>query len=564
MSVVKRVALLVTLVGILALAGCAKSAPVPAPAPTPAPTPAPVPAPAPAPKPTPTPTPVGPYGELRIAQSSLYGEKFDPTVQTTGPRSMMLNQYLDFLIVRGTKSEPIPGILEKWAMSPDALSWTLSLRKGLKFHNGDTITAKDVKFTLDRFASKESAYASIGAATERVELVDDYTVRVVTKGPQPFYYCFLTQPESGEAASMIPKDYFQRVGSEGFQRRPVASGPFKFARHIPGDMIEFEAFEEYRGKVPEFRKLALILMPEMTTRVASLKTGAIDATDIGIEEVAGLEAAGFRTVKGGSVQNPVVNFIGAYEPGAGPVGDVKVREALSLAINRDEIGATFFHGKARPPLFNEVGPLTGDVDLDYWTSYSAKRYRYDPVEAKRLLKEAGYPDGFNIKFYSMPISGSPFLPALAEIIQAYWLRVGVKAQLVPIDTSTFYSFRNTVRVPNSPAIGTASIYRFGGDGSSVPTRTFFNAYYSTDLFGQLGKAFPEVDKLIDTLGSELDAGKRKEIVDKLMKITAETWVRIGVSVVPSMDAIGPNVDLDDMPQGVNTLASVAHLFRHRK
>ena len=478
---------------------------------------------------------------------------------------MYLSPYLDTLIATGQNGELLPGVLEKWEMAADGLSWTFSVRKGIKFHNGDALTAKDVKFGLDRYASKESVYACISASTERLEVVNDYTVRVITKGPQPFYYDFLAQAGGSYAAEVIPKDYYERVGAEGFQRQPVASGPFKFARHVPGDTIEYAAVDNHWRKTPAFRKLSEILIPEMTTRVAMLKTGAIDATDIGVDEAAGLQAAGFRIVKGGSSQGPVVNFVGSYEPGAGPIGDVRVRQALSLAINREEIGATYFHGQALPATHNGIGPLSGDLDIPYWMDYSAKMYRYDPVEAKRLLKEAGYADGFNIKFYSMVVSGSPFLPALVEIIQGYWIKVGVKAQIIPIDTASFYTFRNPVKTPTSPAIGTASIYRFGGDGyANTGLQSFYNPYYSTDLFGHLSKAFPEVDQLIDASQREVDPVKRKELVEKVMKITADTWVRLSVLRVPSLAAIGPNVDLDDMPQGIYQLPAVAHLFRHRK
>ncbi|MBM2825675.1 MAG: hypothetical protein HW402_1339 [Dehalococcoidales bacterium] len=492
--------------------------------------------------------------------SSIYGERFDPSTETTGAQNMYMRSYLEPFINSTYESPVMPWLLEKWTMAPDALSWTLTIRKGVKFHNGDAFTAKDAKFTLERYMAKGYAHAGTLVTFKSVEVVDDYTARLYTTVPQPFVVDILMR----EGALVVPKDYFERVGAPGYQRQPVGTGNWKFSRHVLGDMFEFEAVENHWKKTPEFKKLSLILIPEMATRVAMLKSGAVDATDIGLEEVAGLEAAGFKTIRGGDPQVPVVNILGAYEPGAGIVGDVRVRQALSLSINREEIAATFFHGKATMPVLDNMGPLSGDVDYAYWRDYSAKMYRYDLVEAKRLLKEAGYPDGFSLKFYSMPVSGSPFLPALAEIVQAYWLRAGIKAQIIPIDTALFYTFRNVTKTPTSPAIGTASIYRITGEGYENTGRSFLNPYHTKDLFGQLGSGHPEIDGLIDSVQSELDPVKRKAINEKILRITADAWVRIGIANVPSMFGLGSNVDFDDMPKANYHLSRVAYLFRHGK
>ncbi len=480
----------------------------------------------------------------------------------------MRDTYIEPLIFVGQKKgDLLPGLLSKWVIAPDAKSLTLTVRKGIKFHNGDEFTAKDVKFNLDRYSAKSYAHAgTVNAFIKSVEVIDDYTVRVDTNGVQPFAYSIMIEAGGSEASLMIPKNYYERVGAEGYQRNPVGTGPWKFSRHVLGDMFEFEAVENHWRHMPEFKKLALILIPEMTTRVAMLRSGGVDATDIGIEEATSLESLGFRTIKGGSNQVPVVQLIGAYEKGAGVIGDIRVRQALSLAINRDEIGKTFFHGKATPPVACGLGPLSGDIDLAYWKDYSAKMYGYDQAEAKRLLKEAGYPDGFNFRFYSMPVSGSPFLPDLAVIIQGYWRAIGVKAEIYPIETSLFYTFRNVSKVPTSPAIGAASIYRITESTRGPNTaQTFYNSFHTKDLFGLQGSSHPEIDQLIDATVGEIDAKKRAENIDKLIKITSEMWVQIPVLYVPSMFALASGVAIDDaMPPSIYHLAAMAYLAKHRK
>ncbi len=491
--------------------------------------------------------------------SQLYAETFDPILQTTGAQSMYMNQvYLSPLVERGY-GKTLPALLEKWELAPDALSWTLTVRKGIKVHNGDAYTAKDIKFGIEHYKWEKYAHAGTVKFVDRVDVVDDYTARLYTKVPQPFFLDVML----ADAALMVPKDYYERVGAEGYQRQPLGTGPWKFSRRVVADMMEFEAVENHWQKTPEFKKLSLILIPEMTTRVAMLKTGGVDATDIGIEQSTSLEALGYKAVMGGSTQNPVVNLTGAFEPGAGPIGDVRVRQALSLGINREAIGKTFFHGKALPAVVGNLDPACGDVDYAYWENYSAKLYRYDPAEAKRLLKEAGYPDGFNIRFYSMPVSGSPFLPDLATIIQSYWREIGVKAELYPIETSLYYTFRNVTKTPNSQAIGSASIYRVTSAETSNTGKTFLNGFHTKDLFGLQGRSHPEIDGLIDDSQAELDPAKRKEIITKIVTAIAEMNVRLDLMRVPSMFALGPNVDLEDMPPGINHLARRAYLAKHR-
>ncbi|MBI4303228.1 MAG: ABC transporter substrate-binding protein [Chloroflexi bacterium] len=560
-----RVAAALGLVIVLLLAGCATPAPAPTPVPTPTPTPTPAPAPAPtpAPKPTPAPapTPTGPYGELRLALSSIGGETFDPAKESATGISSIIAPILDFMFRLDDKSDLVPGVIDKWELAPDGLSWTYYIHKGIKFHNGSDLTAKDVKFSLERYASSIASYSEMRRQLDRVEQVDDYTVRAYTKGTQP-YLPFMSTFYNPLQGQVLPKDYVEQRGISDFNLRPVGSGPFKFVRHIRGDLVEYEAIDKHWRQTPAFKKLTIILMPEETTRTASLKTGAVDAIEIGLETSNELTALGYKTLDADIMINDIVVF-GSHLPQAAtmPLSDVRVRQALSLAINREEIGKTFFYGKMTPALPPKITPVARDVDMAFWADYAAKAFRYDPDEAKRLLKEAGYTDGFSIRLYAAPMGGAPYIPKLAEVIIGYWRRVGVDAQVAVRDWA---AIRPLFAQPAPELIGQPLILR--EFTNPVTVQVIMNTFGAGSLFRLLGNTRPDIDALLNTAISEVDANKRKEALNSLNKMLTDSYLDIELGAVPGLYAIGPKVDLGfpGVFKPVRSLGMVADIARHGK
>ncbi|MBM2825445.1 MAG: hypothetical protein HW402_1109 [Dehalococcoidales bacterium] len=539
MRIPKQVELVAVLglVLVLLLAGCAGAAPAPTPTPAPAPVPSPTPAPVPSPTPlpTPTPTPTGAYGNLVIA-ISLIVEVFDPLTMTISQPQEAPHIEFMFGLDNGSL---VPNLVEKWEIAPDGLSWIYYIRKGVKFHNGDDLTAKDMKFTIEQYMSAANRISEIRLATERVEIVDDYTIRIFTKGKQP-YYPFLNSWYTPSAGLVWPKAYFERVGLEYFQRHQVGSGAFKFVRQVLGDMIEYEAVDKHWRQVPAFKKLTIIKIPEEQTRVASLKTGQVDLIDVGIESAVDLERAGFKTDII-SQEKPWVGIYGTYETKAAgiPAADVRVRQALSLAINRDELGKTFFYGRLGPVMPGLISLNAPDIDIPYWREYAAKIYRYDPVEAKRLLKEAGYADGFSMKLYTSFAAGASYLPKLAEVIQAYWARIGVKAEVVVIDSIAFN--RWTGASPAPEIWGQAWTSSKGVDG--MTWRSLYSGWHTSAQRGLFSRAMPEMDKLIMDASTETDTEKRRELLAKGLKITTDSYTALMLGEVPYMCIMGPRVDI---------------------
>ncbi len=513
-------------------------------------------------KPTTTPptsAPKGPYGDLRVAIASFGEERMDPTkVSYTVTGNLHAPMY-DFLISLDREGKLAPGIAEKWEMAPDGLSWTYYIRKGVKFHNGEELTAADVKYSFDRYNSPDSFYPDLKNMTERVEVVDDYTVKVITKGTQPWYEYFTATYSKGQGM-VQPKDYIESNGADYFERHPVGTGPFKYANRVPGDMVEYQAVDSHWRIVPAFKRLMMILMPEETTRIASLKTGAVDVVDVSLEGAADIEAAGLRSAAM-DVFTPMVILHGAYTAqGAGkPTADVRVRQALSLAINRDEIRKSFFYGKAgpaTPPFLWEGSP---GIDGKSWMDYAAKAYRYDLDEAKKLLKEAGYADGFSIKIWGAAIRGAPYLPKLAEVIAGYWGNIGVKTEIVPIDWGTLTSMRSK---PAPELIGNASMFRYD-TGPNTAKNLIAGFSGKTRMYALLDTANPRMEDLLNGILTGTDLEKRKEMLKEAVQIAFDSYTSLMLAQAPMMAGLGPKVDIDFPPKAALAIGLFAEIAKHR-
>ena len=188
-----------------------------------------------------------------------------------------------------------------------------------------------------------------------------------------------------------------------------------------------------------------MLIPEESTRIAMLQTGETDAADIGVDSAEDVQAAGMKTAPQPGRQ-ATVNIMGAYDPRAKtlPTSDFRIREALNLAINREEIGKNLFPGLLAAPAPVLLSATQREMDTKYWAAQCAKVYRYDPVEAKRLLAEAGYADGFSITLYNITgVAGAAYLPKLAAVVQAQWTAIGIKGNLYTINDAGWSNLRRS-------------------------------------------------------------------------------------------------------------------------
>ena len=384
---------------------------------------------------------------LRYAAGSFGEESMDPTRTSISASLGLVGPLWDWLTEIDAAGKLSPGLALSWKPGEDGKSWTFKLRPGVKFHDGSEMTAEDVQFTLmegfRRPKAKASRVRQFRKGIKDVQVVDRHTVTVITAKPWPtFPYDMSFQP--GIEGIVLPKAYIKKVGWDGFAQKPVGTGPWKFVKHEVGNFIEFEAVKDHWRKSPNFDRLRTVLVKEAATRVAMLKTGQVDVARISLDEVQDVTKAGFKIAEDPQPTSVRIHLYATYYDKAGPVKDVRVRQALNLAVNRQEILDTLLHGKGKPAAVFPSSPISIGFPADL------KPYPYDPAKAKKLLAEAGYPNGFSIKLFALPTGGFTQYLQLAEIVAGYWEAIGVKTSIVPTDIGAFRPLY--IANPQSPKI----------------------------------------------------------------------------------------------------------------
>ncbi|MGD9615259.1 MAG: ABC transporter substrate-binding protein [Alphaproteobacteria bacterium] len=479
-------------------------------------------------------------GTLVFAVDSLAAQTLDPILEGRPGNAVYQAAMYDSLVGFDlTKGGVGPGVAEKWELSEDGLTWTFRLRPGQKFHNGDPLTAEDVKFSLERHMSPESlssAKATLKRIIKNIEVVDDLTVKIHTDGPQIGLPPMLSRAVAPEG-TIMPKKYIEKVGDEGFRNKPIGSGPWKFVRSVPGDRIEFEAvdYPHWRG-TPHYKNLHILLVPEESTRISMVRTGEAGIASMGPESMRGAQRAGLEIVSIPGTMQAIFQFWGTNRPDQkdNPVGNPKVREALSLAIDRKQIIDHIMNGKASMPYpFASFG-YTEYFNDEKWRKWADEAYRYDPERAKKLLAEAGYPNGFTLKFANTALPGTPFMTDIGTAIADMWNKVGIK---VDIKNYEWGSFAPLIRGEQDELAGSVSMYRTAGrpdmawryQGAFAPT----SQHHLLGNEKNCGAACQEFTKLYDELLAERDAEKRTELTDRMVKLAADTWI-----AVPLIEGMG--------------------------
>jgi peptide/nickel transport system substrate-binding protein len=474
-------------------------------------------------------------GTLVFAVDSLAAQTLDPILEGRPGNAVYQAAMYDSLVGFDVNKGGLgPGVAEKWELSKDGLTWTFKLRPGQKFHNGDPVTGHDVKFSLERQMSPESlssAKATLRRMIKEIEVADDLTVKIHTNDPQIGLPAMLSRAVAPEGAIM-PKKYIEKVGEEQFRNKPIGSGPWKFVRSVPGDRIEFEAvdYPHWRG-TPHFKNLHILLVPEESTRVSMVRTGEAAIASMGPESMRSVQRAGLEVVSVPGTMQAIYQFWGTNRPDQknNPISNPKVREALSLAIDRKQIIDHVMNGKASMPYPFASFQYTEYFSADNWRKWADQAYRYDPAQAKKLLAEAGYPNGFELKFANTALPGTPFMTDIGTAIADMWTKIGIK---VDIKNYEWGSFAPLVRGDQNELAGAASMYRTAGRPDMAwRYQGAFSPKSQARLFGDeqnCGEACQGFVKLYDALTAERDAEKRTELTDKLVKLAADTWIAVPI------------------------------------
>jgi peptide/nickel transport system substrate-binding protein len=481
-----------------------------------------------------------PKGTLIFAVESLAAQTLDPILETRPGNAVYQAPMYDSLVGFDLDKGGVgPGVAERWLMSEDGLSWTFHLRPGQTFHNGDPLSAQDVKFSLERQMSPKSlaaAAASLRRSIKSIDVLDDLTVRINTNEPQLGLPAALSRAVAPEGAIM-PKKYLESVGEEEFRQKPVGSGPWKFVRSVPGDRIEFEAVSHahWRGR-PQFKSLHILQIPEESTRVAMVRTGEAAIASISPETVFGAGRGGIEVMTVPGTMQAVFQFYGTWRPSQkdDPITKPRVRQALSLAIDRQQVIEHVMAGKAQLPRPFATFAFTESLSVEKWKKWSAEAYRYDPALAKQILAEEGYPNGFELKFANVALPGTQFMISIGTAIADMWTKIGVKVTIKHYEWGAFPPLQRGDQ-PN--LTGWASMFRTAGR-PDAPWR--YNTAFSPDsterMLGDKDNCPETCKKFVDlykAVINERDPGKRTVLNDAMVELIAEQWI-----VVPIIEGMG--------------------------
>src|SRR5256714_697984 len=293
---------------------------------------------------------------------------------------MVLYVLHDALVKRMPAVITTPSLAESWATSKDGLTYEFVLRKGAKFHNGDPVTAEDVKFTFERY--KGASARLLKDKVKEVQVAAPHRVRFVLKEPWPDFMAFYGTSATG-AAWIVPKKYVEKVGDEAFKKAPVGAGPFKVVSFNPGIELVLEAFPDYWRKPPQIKRLVMRSIPDESTRAAAVKTGEVDLAYL----FGGAIAEDLRRTPGVKIVAPLLygiywlDFLDQWDPKS-PWHDRRVRQAASLAIDRSAINQAEMLG-----LGKEAGSF---VPPEFEFALKAEPLPFDPARAKKLLAQARY------------------------------------------------------------------------------------------------------------------------------------------------------------------------------
>ena len=336
----------------------------------------------------------------------------------------VIRHMLEPLVTRDDDLNYVPLLATSWRrINPTTMEF--KLRENAKFHNGRPLTGEDVKFSIERILdpSLRLLVRSMIATIDHVDVVDSATVRVVTAKPDPI----LLNRIANQGAVIVPAETFKSQGAEAFSRKPIGTGPFTFVEWVKDDHLTMEANPTYWGGRPRIERLVYKPILEASTRLAALKTGAVDLI-ANVEPEQARDIQSDPNLRIARVRSARIMFVvlNTYRK---PFDDVRVRQAMNYAVDVDAIVKDLMSGYAHR-LPNIVGPACFGYDP------GQQPYPYDPAKAKALLAQAGYPNGFEVPFHTP--KGRYLLDAeIAQAVSGYLSKVGVRAKVEVMEWGNF-------------------------------------------------------------------------------------------------------------------------------
>ncbi|MFC1928948.1 ABC transporter substrate-binding protein, partial [Chloroflexota bacterium] len=458
---------------------------------------------------------------------------------------------LGFPNAKGTEANP--SVAKRWEFSSDYRTFTISVREGIPWQGGwGELTANDVKYSIEGIMKEGSTYgnqALMRGIIESMDIIDPYTLVIHQTRPSTELYNQLMV--ENYRVAIICKKYIEAVGEDEANLHPLGSGPYSLVEHRYGDYVKYEAAEEHWRVVPEFKNLIIQAVPEESTRLAMIKAGQLDATIIGPVSVPEVPKEGF-TISWWLGSNSYILWGGLclpeddqYKEGyhnQDPWTDVRVREALNIAIDREAINKAFE--------FGGVTPITIQIQLPGWDELEP--YPYDPERAKQLIAEAGYPDGFSFTVLNPPFTpGCPMLFKEVEAVVGYWEEIGLSVENIPME----FPVSRSLRV----ALETA--------GKLVPLKNDFVVDATPLLwqFGPNGRMYQDYElvRLGEKISAEMDMQKKDVLWREFAKYLHDEYATIGL-FVHTRPMLSNSQKIGEWPKSRYTFYYNFEYIRHAK
>jgi peptide/nickel transport system substrate-binding protein len=489
-------------VGLAAACGPAQ-APTAPPAPTQqAPTQAAQPAPTqavPAAKPTSAPT-TGAPSRVTVAQG-VDPTVLDPDMHRETPTNNVIRHIYDALLERDADGKLIPSLAESWKFTDDT-TLQLTLKSGVKFSNGEPFNAEVAKYNLDRVTGKlAGAQATLNAANYAsigdVRSVDPTTLEIKLQKPNPVLLRYLRDKY------MVPMQYTKDSGFDALVEKPIGTGWYTLKEWTRSDHLTLVASQtSWHGK-PNFDEVVFRPIPENATRVAELKTGNVDAiVNVPPDQVDTLKAdsnVDVRTVPSARITGLFLNALDVA-----PLKDKRVRQALNYGVDVDSICKNVMNGFAMP-----VSTWATSFFVGY--DQAGKRYSYDPAQAKKLLADAGYPDGFNVELLTPSgryLNDVQVVQAIAGMLE----KIGIHVKVNAVEFGVFAKMTQDRTIPDM----------FFAAWGNAP----WDVYDTLIALARTGGIFswysnPTLDDLVDKAGSTSDETKHADYLKQALGVIWE-------------------------------------------
>ncbi len=454
--------------------------------------------------------------ELRVGLK-LEPSSIDPHYHNLSPNNAIARHIFDRLVQTDEKQRLGPGLAVSWKPITDT-TWEFKLRRGVKWHDGSPFTADDVLFTFERAPAVEASPSSFALYTKGKKLtkVDDHTVHITTERPYPL------MPNDVSTINIISKKHGEgaKTGDYNSGKAAIGTGPYKFVEWAPGDRLVLEKNPDYWGEKAKFDKVVIKPIKSPPARVAALLAGDVDMIDaVPTADIARLKKEP-NVVLSQGVSNRVIYLHMDHDRdnspfltgtgGKNPLKDLRVRKAISKAINRPAIVAQVMEGIALP-----AGQLLPEGF--FGVSPKLKPEPFDPAGAKKLLAEAGWGGGFGLTIHG-PNDRYINDAKIAQAIGQMLTRVGIKTKVETMPKSVYFRRASRGGPGKTPEFSFILVGWGAGTGeASSPLKSLLTTYDKSKGHGASNRgrySNPKVDKLVVEALATVDDAKREKLLQK--------------------------------------------------